>query len=94
MKIVRRFGSFMICVSLILGIKFYNKSHTAKEVKESLLAICDNDRNCNNAVNNYFQSCFDSSYSVGSRYRSASFDTEQLASCINNNSGAEYFAAN
>jgi hypothetical protein len=94
MKIVRQLGSFIVAGSLVLGVKFYHKSTTATEIKESLLAICTNDSNCSNAVNTHFQNCFNSSYDFGSRRRSASVDTEQLASCLNTNSGAEYFAAN
>jgi hypothetical protein len=94
MKIVKKIGGFVMALTLILGVKFYNRSSTAKEVKPSLLAICGNDNSCTNAVDTYFQSCFNSSYDLGGRHRSASFDAQQLASCINNNSGTEYFAAN
>jgi hypothetical protein len=94
MKIVRQLGSFAVVGSLVLGVKFYHKSTTATEVKESLLAICSSDSSCNDAVNTHFQNCFNSSYDFGSRRRSANVDTEQLASCLNSNAGAEYFAAN
>ena len=91
MRALRKFGVFAVTLTAVLGYKFYDKSTTAKEVKQEMLSVCATDSNCQNAVSTYFQKCFDSSYSMGSRRRASSLDTLKLSTCINNSSGVAYF---
>ena len=94
MKVLMKFAGFAVAVTIVLGMKFYNKSTTAKEVKQSMLAVCANDNQCSKAVNDYFPDCFNSSYKMGSRRRAASLDSQKLATCVNHNANAEYFVVN
>lgn len=91
MRALKKFAFAIVGVTVALGIKFYNKSATAKEVKQEMLSICSTDSSCQNAVNNHFQKCFNSSYSMGSRRRSSTLDTRKLSICINSSSGVNYF---
>ncbi len=91
-----KFGRFvfaMIGFSTAFGFQCYNKSAIAKEVKQQMLSLCSTDSGCQNSLNAHFKECFDSSFRMGSRHRSSSLDSNKLASCINSNAGAEYFAA-
>lgn len=94
MKVLTKFAGFAVAVTVVLGMKFYNKSAIAKEVKQSMLAVCATDNQCNQAVNDYFQDCFNSSYRMGSRRRAASLDNQKLAACVNQNANVEYFVVN
>ncbi len=94
MKVLMKFASFAVAITILLGMKFYNKSNTAKEIKQSMLAVCANDHQCSKAVNDYFSDCFNSSYNMGGRRRAASLDSEKLAACVNQNANAEYFVVN
>ena len=91
MNTVKKAGTFVVVLTGILGYKFYNKASTAKAVQQEMISVCSIDQDCANAVNQHFKSCFDASYSMGSRRRASSLDTEKLASCINSNSGVEFF---
>ena len=84
-------GLAALGVVVAFGLKFYNKSATAKEVKQEMLNICQTDSGCQNSVNTHFQKCFERSYSLGSRRRSGSLNARKLTDCINNNSGVAYF---
>ncbi|MGB5634254.1 MAG: hypothetical protein WBM44_25520 [Waterburya sp.] len=91
MNPVKKVGTVAIVVTVILGLKFHSKASTAKEVEQEMIAICSSDQDCTKAVNTHFKSCFDDSYSMGSRRRSSSLDTQKLVGCINSNSGVEFF---
>ncbi len=91
MNTVKKIGTFAIALTAVLGFKFHSKASTAKEVKQEMIAFCASDQDCSSAVNAYFKSCFDDSYSMGGRRRPSSLDTQKLAGCINSNSGIEFF---
>lgn len=91
MNKVKKAGIFVIALTATLGFKFHSKANTAKEVKQEMIAVCSSDQDCTNAVDTHFKSCFDDSYSMGSRRRASSLDTQKLAGCINSNSGVEFF---
>ena len=83
----------MVGLTVSFGVPFYNKSATAKEVKQQMMSVCSTDSGCQNSLNTHFKECFDISFRKGSRYRSSSLDSKKLASCINRNAGANYFAS-
>lgn len=91
MKFFRKIGFSIVIVSFILGNKFYTKSQTASQVKQSMISTCNQESECLAAVNNYFDDCFNSSYDLGSRRRSADLDANNLANCINAKAGSNYF---
>lgn len=91
MKRFKKLGFSLAIAGIIIGVKFHNKSQTASKVKESLISVCNQESECLAAVNDYFQNCFDSSYDLGGRRRSAGLDADNLANCINNRAGSEYF---
>ncbi|MEM7590837.1 MAG: hypothetical protein AAF383_04855 [Cyanobacteria bacterium P01_A01_bin.83] len=91
MNKLKKAGTFVIAATAILGFKFHSKASTAKAVQQEMISVCSTDRDCTDAVNTYFKSCFNSSYSMGSRRRASSLDTQKLANCINSNSGVEFF---
>ena len=91
MNTVKKAGTFIVVFTGVIGFKFYNKANTAKAVQQEMISVCSVDQDCTNAVNTYFKSCFDASYSMGSRRRASSLDTEKLAGCINSSSGIYFF---
>lgn len=76
-----------------LGMKFYNKSADAQDVKAHLVSLCESDSRCVKSVEDNFQACFDSAYKLGGRRQGARLETDQLVSCLNQRSGQPYFAA-
>ena len=92
MKILKNIGSAVVVIALLVGWKLYNKSSDAADVKTALVGVCADDAACVEAVNRHFDTCFNQSYDMGGRHRSASLDTSQLTSCINQQAGSEYFA--
>ena len=91
MKVIKKFGISMIIAGSFLGWEFYDKSQTATKVKQSMIDVCSQENGCISAINNYFDDCFNYSYDLGGRHRSASLDGDKLASCINSKAGSTYF---
>ena len=91
MNQAKKAGTFIVVFAGVIGFKFFNKANTAKAVQQEMISVCSVDQDCANAVNTHFKSCFDASYSMGSRRRASSLDAEKLARCINSNSGVEFF---
>ncbi len=91
MRVIKKIGFSVVMASCFLGWEFHHKSKTATQVKQSMIEVCSQDNNCQSAVNNYFDNCFDSSYDLGSRRRSAGLDGDKLANCINSQAGSTYF---
>lgn len=91
MKVIRKIGFSIVAASCFLGWEFHNKSQTASQVKQSMIDICSQESNCLSAVSNYFDDCFNSSYKLGNRHRSAGLDGDKLANCINSQAGSTYF---
>ena len=83
---------FTAVAGVSVAMKFSNQSAVAEETKAYMLDICATDNVCVEAVDTHFESCFNTNYSMGSRHRAASLDTEGLANCVNRYGGAEYFA--
>ncbi|MEL6440237.1 MAG: hypothetical protein AAFQ80_13395 [Cyanobacteria bacterium J06621_8] len=91
MKIFKKAGVSVVIIAGVIGFKFHDKAMTAKAVQQEMISVCSVDQDCTDAVNTYFQSCFNASYSMGSRRRASSLDAERLADCINRNSGVAFF---
>ena len=92
MKILKNIGAALVVIAVVVGFKFYNKASAEEDVRAALLEICDKDAECVSAVGNHLEQCFDESYDIGGRRRSASLDAAELTSCINKKSGAMHFA--
>lgn len=76
---------------VLVGFRFYNRNQTELEVRDQLVEVCADDRSCVEAVEVHYEGCFEESYSLGSRRRSASMDAASLVSCLNTRSGAAHF---
>jgi len=76
-----------------LGMKFYNKSADAQDVKSHLVSVCADDARCVKAVEENFEACFESAYKLGGRRQAAYLESDQLVSCLNSRSGQPFFAA-
>ena len=76
-----------------LGMKFYNKSADARDVKAHLESLCAADAACVKSVESNFEACFDSAYKLGGRHSAAHLETDALVACLNSRSGQPYFAA-
>ncbi len=92
MKKVVKALTFTTIAGITIAAKFSNQSAAAEETKAQMLSICAGDSTCIEVVDTYFERCFNTYYSMGSRYSSASLDTEGLANCVNKYGQAEYFA--
>jgi hypothetical protein len=92
MKWLKQIAIFVAVIAGVLGWKFYNKSQLQSSTKTTLVSICASEQQCLAAIEDHYDSCFDSSYSLGSRFRSGGLDSEKLANCINNKSGQPWFA--
>jgi hypothetical protein len=92
--IVRRLGSAAIGISVLLGIKFYDKSSTHDAMRAKLEILCEKDSKCLSAVGKNFDACFDKSYSMGNRHSAGSLKTDAFFACFNKRSGAQLFTAN
>ena len=91
MKKVVKAVVFTAVAGTSIALKFSNQSAVAKETRSQMLDVCATDITCVEVVNNYFEQCFNTYYSMGSRYSSASLDTQGLANCVNKYGGGEYF---
>lgn len=93
MRMGRIIGA-VITVAVVLGMKFWGKSHDSDETKAHLISVCSGDAGCISTVNNHFDSCFESAYSMGGRHRSSTLNTSALAACLNSRGGQSYFSSN
>ena len=91
MKKAIRVVSFTVFAGIAIGSKFVAQSSSAKETKAQMLEICSTDVTCVEVVDTHFKQCFDANYSMGSRRRSGSLNTQGMADCINAQGGDEYF---
>ena len=78
-------------VCAVLGMKFYNRSASASDVKAQLVSVCAGDAGCVRTVETHFDSCFESAYKMGGRRRASRLDAEQLAQCLNSKGKQPYF---
>ena len=90
---MNRVLGILVAVVAVFGMKFYNKSSSANEVRTHLESLCD-DAQCKQAVATHFESCFDAAYKMGGHRRSSSLEAGQLIQCINTKAGQEYFSYN
>jgi hypothetical protein len=79
-------------VAAMLGMKFYNKASAHDGVKQQLVALCESDPGCQQAVETHFEACFDAAYKVGGRRRASRLEAGQLVGCLNSRSGQPYFS--
>lgn len=91
MKWVRAIGGIAVAIGLVVGWKFYNKFSTAGTVRDTLLSICAEERQCVSAVEKHFQPCFDAHYSFGGRRQAGYLKGDQFMDCLLEQSGAPYF---
>jgi len=89
---LRKVGGIVLAIAVIVGMKMYSKQSTSKEVKAELVKLCEGDAKCVAAVDTHFEGCFDGSYSMGGRRRSAKLNSDALVSCVNQRAGVEYFS--
>ncbi|MEL6927463.1 MAG: hypothetical protein AAFO95_02365 [Cyanobacteria bacterium J06600_6] len=82
---------FTTAAGISIATKFSNQSAIAEETKAQMLDICATDNTCIEVVDTYFERCFNTYYSMGSRYSSGRLDAQGLAGCVNDYAKAEYF---
>jgi hypothetical protein len=91
--LMNRVVGILVAVVAVFGMKFYNKSSSAKEVRTHFDSLCD-DAQCKQALAAHFDACFDSAYKMGGRRKSATLEAGQLVQCLNAKAGKEYFSYN
>ena len=82
----------LVGVALVLGIKLYNKSSAATEVKAHLVQLCQGDSACLASVDQHFDFCFERAYKMGGRHQASSLEPSELVQCLNGRSRKSYFA--
>jgi len=75
---------------LALGMKFYNKSTDAKDLKAHLVSLCADNAQCVQSVDTNFEACFDSAYKLGGRHQASHIASDEFIACMNNR-GTTYF---
>lgn len=88
-----KFGGALLILAVFFGLKFYNKMSAENDVKDQLVSLCAETPDCMKAVDTYYKSCFEKSYSIGGRRRSGGIKADKLVDCINQSSGVNYFSA-
>jgi hypothetical protein len=95
MKWLKNILVFLLVLGGVMGWKFYSKSQARTETKTQLVTICASEKTtekeCLSAIDSHYETCFDSSYTLGGRFQSSGLDSEQLANCINSKSGQPWF---
>lgn len=74
-----------------MGWQYYNKSQEAKEMKATMLAMCESEAPCVEAVEKYAASCFDEHYRMGRRSQGVLMD--DFVACVNKSSGTDFFVS-
>jgi hypothetical protein len=91
-KIIKKAGTIAVAVITLLAMKLYNKSSNSSEYEKQLLALCEQNSNCITSVHENFNSCFESSYSLGSKRRKGGLKFEKFVECMNSKSEQPYFS--
>ena len=89
---MRRIGIWILIIAIGVGFKFWNRNSDEKKFRKEMIALCAEDPDCIEAVETHFDTCFDGSYDMGGRRRSAHLDVQKMVDCINRKAGTEYFS--
>lgn len=92
MEIFRKIGIALTAIIAVIAFKLWNKSSSHDDLKERLVEICADNKDCSEAVNIHFDACFDKHYSIGNKRRSGGLNQEKFLGCFNRLSGSEYFS--
>jgi len=91
-NVLKKIATVLLAIVVTLGWKYYAKSSHASDYKKELVSLCSQDRDCVEAVNENFDSCYDDHYSIGGRHTNSKLNLESFASCLNEKSGQMYFS--
>ncbi|HEY6547109.1 MAG TPA: hypothetical protein VI589_04355 [Vicinamibacteria bacterium] len=80
-------------LATIFGIRVYNKSAAASEVKTRLASLCESDQKCLASVESHFGACFDDAYQLSSRSQDGQKIARSLVTCLNQKAGEDYFVS-
>ena len=67
MLAIKKIASTILTLGVIFGLKFYSKGSTHDELKTAMLQSCGGSKGCIDLLESRFETCFDSSYSMGRR---------------------------
>ncbi len=84
----------MVVVAIVMGVKFWNRSSSYKDVKAQMLKFCGGVAKCEAVLTESFDICFDSSYDIGGKNSSGGLDHAAFVQCINNTGGGELLTLN
>jgi hypothetical protein len=82
----------LLGVTLVFGLKFYNRSSTASDVKAHLVQLCHGESGCLSAVEHHFDTCFEQAYKMGGRRQASQLQSGELVQCLNSRGRKSYFA--
>jgi hypothetical protein len=82
----------LLGVGLVLGLKYYNRTSAATDVKAHLVQLCEGESGCLSAVEHHFDSCFEQAYKMGGRRQASHLESGELVQCLNNKGSKSYFA--
>lgn len=94
MNLLKGALSTIIVLAIVIGFRFYNKNTSYNDVRAQMLEFCQGVSKCEAILKEHFDTCFDDSYSMGSRRRSGGLDSQSFVECINGKSGAELLTLN
>lgn len=82
----------LVAVVIAVSFKLCNKSSDHDNLKADLIKICDEDSECIATVEEHYDNCFESHYSLGGRRRAAHLNQDQFLACFNQHAGKPFFA--
>jgi hypothetical protein len=82
----------LLGVGLVLGLKYYNRSSAATDVKAHLVQLCEGESGCLSAVEHNFDGCFEQAYKMGGRRQASHLESGELVQCLNDKGRKSYFA--
>jgi hypothetical protein len=78
-------------VAAFIGWQYYSKHKESQQTKAEMLAMCEGETRCLDAVEKYAEACFGDNYRMGRR--SQGVKTEEFVACINKNAGEQLFVS-
>ncbi|ETX02827.1 hypothetical protein [Candidatus Entotheonella palauensis] len=94
MNLFKKAVGLLIVMAIAMGVKFWNKSSAYEDAKAQMLEFCGGVAKCEAALSEKFDTCFDSSYDLGSKRHSGGLDHTTFVQCINSKDGSEILTLN
>jgi hypothetical protein len=94
MSIARRFLVVAAAGAAVLGFKTYDKVSSNEAMRQKLVSLCEQDKECEGAIEDHFDTCFDETYDISGRRASGHVRMRDFLACFNAKVGTTVFAVN